>query len=431
MGQRYDSVRDAKGTVMVRVRFAWLLGMWAMAAGLGPAADWPEFRGPTGQGLSLAKNVPTKWGPAENVVWKQEVAGQGWSSPILVEGKLYLTAAVPLASGEGDFSLVAQALDATSGKILWTVEVFRRDGMNSEEIHRKNSHASPTPLYADGKLFVHFGPQGTACLDLKGQIVWKSTEFAFTTVHGNGGSPILAGNALVFHCDGASEPFVVALDRATGATLWKTPRPDRPRNRFAFATPLLIEVDGTEQIISPGAQIVMALNPRTGEEIWHVDYDGYSVIPRPVFGHGLVIMSTGYNQPSLLAIRPTGQGDVTEANVAWSLKRGAPHTPSPLLVGNELYVVSDRGIATCLDAKTGEQHWQERLTGEFSASPLFADGNVYFQNETGSTFVVRASKTYELVQRNEVDERTLASPIVDDGTLYLRTATKLYRFGTR
>jgi outer membrane protein assembly factor BamB len=318
------------------------------------ADDWPEFRGPTGQGLVAKGSLPIKWSPTTNVAWKKAIPGKGWSSPVVVKERIYLTTAVPVAdSATRDQSLQALCLDARTGKILWEKEVFRQDGSTAPRIHGKNSHASPTALVHGQKLYVHFGHQGTACLDLKGKILWRITRYKYSPVHGNGGTVMVAGDALIFHCDGGDESFVVAVNRNTGKELWKTERQVDADRKFSFSTPLLITVKGKKQVISPGSNQVCAYDPATGKEIWRVTYDGYSVIPRPVYGHGLVYICTGYNFPSLLAIRPDGKGDITKTHLAWSTNKAAPHTPSPLLVGDELYLVSDSGMASCLDAKKG------------------------------------------------------------------------------
>jgi outer membrane protein assembly factor BamB len=396
------------------------------------AEDWPEFRGPTGQGIVQGTRLPVEWSPTENVTWKQSLPGTGWSSPVVVKGRIYLTTSVPVAdSAAGDQSLRALCLDAKKGKILWDKEVFRQDGRKAPGIHSKNSHASPTPLVYGGRLYVHFGHQGTACLDLTGKVLWKNNSFKYEPVHGNGGSPILVDNALVFSCDGGEEGFVVALDRKTGKVLWKADRSVDAVKKFSFGTPLLITVKGQKQIISPGSNMVGAYDPKTGKEIWRVRYDGYSVIPRPVYGQGLLFICTGYNFPSLLAIRPDGKGDVTATHVAWTTRRAAPHTPSPVLVGSELYMVSDRGVATCLDAKTGRVYWQKRIGGDYSASPLYAGGKLYFQSEDGNGVVLQAGKEFKQLAKNVMDERTLASYAVADGALFLRTKTKLYRIEKR
>jgi outer membrane protein assembly factor BamB len=394
--------------------------------------DWPEFRGPAGAGL-YGGTLPTEWGPTRNVAWKQAIPGAGWSSPVVSEGRIYLTTAVPPDGGSSkDQSLQALCLDAATGKLLWQKEVFHQDGAKAPPIHGKNSHASSTPLISGGQLFVHFGHQGTACLDAAtGNVLWQNTSLRYQPVHGNGGSPVLANGALVFSVDGADQRFVVALDRGTGKVLWKTDRDTPAHKSFSFGTPLAIEVNGREQLISPGSDVVAAYDPATGKEIWHVHYNGYSVIPRPVYGHGLVFLSTGFDSPVLLAIRPDGKGDVTDTHVAWKMRKNAPLTPSPLLVGDELYTLSDGGVLSCLDAATGRAHYQQRLGGTYSASPLFADGKIYVQSEDGTGTVVKAGRQFEELARNALDERSLASYAAADGALFVRTAKHLYRIESR
>ena len=405
------------------------IAVFAALCGLALAEDWPEFRGPTGQGHAIGQKPPLEWGPTKNVVWKVAIPGAGWSSPVIASGRVYLTAAVA-GDDTADTSLRTLCLDADTGRTLWDVEVFRQVAADAPRIHTKNSHASPTPLVAGNRVFVHFGHQGTACLDTSGKIVWRNDKLKYPPVHGNGGSPILVDDLLVFSCDGASDPFVVALDAANGEVRWKTPRPGETVKKFAFSTPLLITVGGRRQIISPGAGSVGSFDPKTGNEIWRVQYDGYSVIPRPVYGHGLVFISTGYDSPEVLAIRPDGKGDVTETHVSWRQSRSAPNTPSMLLVGDELYFVSDRGIASCVDAKSGKSHWNERLGGAFSASPVFADGLLYFQTEEGTSVVVKAARTFEKLSQNVLQERTLASIAVASNRLFIRTDKHLYCVGT-
>lgn len=393
------------------------------------ADDWPQFRGPTGEGLARVERLVTEWGPTKNVEWKAAVPGSGWSSPVIAGGKVFLTTGEPVADSK-DISLRAICLDAKNGKILWNVEVYQTKPESSPTLHEKNGYASPTPLVAGDRVFVHFGHLGTACLDLTGKVLWKTRDLAFMAVHGNGGSPILVDDLLIFSRDGAIVRELVALDAATGKTKWKTSRSGYPTKRFSFSTPLLIEVNGAKQVISPGSDVVAAYEPKTGKEVWRVSYDGFSVIPKPVYGHGLVFLSTGYMKPTVMAIRPDGKGDVTKTHVAWKHDRNGPNTPSPLLVGGELYTVSDGGIATCFDAKTGSVHWTKRLPGRgYSASPVAAGGNVYFLAEDGVGTVVEAATAFKQVARNDIEERTLASYAVADGSLFLRTAGHLYRLG--
>ncbi len=399
---------------------------------LSPAAaaetEWPQFRGPTGQGISNAQNVPIQWSATEQVAWKVAIPGRGWSSPVLSKGRLYLTSAVPDAGGT-DITLHARCLDAADGRVLWDTEIFRPDPAQVAAMHRKNSPASATPVVTGDRLFVHFGHMGTAALDLAGNVVWRQTTLNYPPTHGNGGSPILVGGTLIFSADGQKDPFVTGLDAATGELRWKTPRQSPAKKQFSFSTPLAIEVNGVPQVISPGSGFVGAYDPRDGRELWRAGYgEGYSVIPRPVFAHGLLFVSSSYDRPTLFAIKPAGaSGDVTATNVAWSQSKGAPHTPSAVVVGDEIYFVSDGGIATCADARMGMVRWSERLGGDFSASPVAAEGRVYFQNETGIGFVVKAGKIFQLLAKNELGERTLASYAVADGALFIRSEGHLWK----
>lgn len=408
-----------------------LVSLWIISYGIVPvrADDWPQFRGPTGQGIVATGKLPVEWGPKANVAWKQAIPGSGWSSPVVAKGKIFLTTSVP--GGEKaakTLSLRVLGIDAKTGKIEWNTEVFQPDAKTITRIHPKNSHASPTPIVDGDRIIVHFGHNGTAALNFAGKVLWKNSDLFYSPVHGNGGAPALVGSAIVFSADGGDQQFVAALDRATGKLLWKTERETTSRKKFAFSTPLAIDVAGKPQIVSPGAGIVAAYEPVKGKEIWRVNYgEGYSVVPRPVFGHGMLYLSSGYDSPVLYAIRPDGQGDVTKSHVAWTLRKGAPLTPSPLLHGDELYAISDNGVASCLDAKTGSIHWQERVGGAHSSSPILADGKIYFLAEDGVGTVVKASKTYEVLARNEMNEKTLASYAAADGAIYLRTEKNLYR----
>lgn len=391
--------------------------------------EWPQFRGPTGQGISAATKVPIHWSATENIAWSVPLAGQGWSSPVLSKGRLYFTAAVPDASN--DVTLRALCFDAVTGQQVWEVEVIHPDQGDIARMHRKNSPASPTPIVTADRLYLHFGHMGTAALDLTGKVLWKQTSLGYAPTHGNGGSPALVGDTLIFSADGTPDPSLVCLSAATGELKWKTPRNTSARKLFSFSTPLAVTVEGRNLIISPGSGFVGAYDVANGSEIWRVNYgEGYSVIPRPVFAHGLLYVGSGYDAPWVYAIRPEGAtGDATETSVAWKVKKGAPNTPSMVVVGNELYYVSDGGIATCANALTGEVYWAERLGGGFSASPVVAEGRIYFQNETGTGYVVKAGKTFELLATNEMGERTLASPAFADGTIYLRSEGHLWKIG--
>jgi outer membrane protein assembly factor BamB len=288
-------------------------------------------------------------------------------------------------------------------------------------------------------VFVHFGGHGLGCVSREGKVLWTSRELEYHHQHGPGGSPVVFEDLLILNCDGTDVQFVVALDKATGKVRWKTDRKHISEARLAgeknapmgFSTPLIIEVGGKPQLVSTGADHVVAYDPRTGEEIWWSEYDGYSLVPRPVFGHGMVYVCSGYNSPVLYAIRADGRGNVTATHVAWKLERGAPHNPSPLLVGDELYVVSDAGVASCLHAKTVKPHWQQRLGGNYSASPIYADGRIYFQSEKGMTTVIKPGKKFERLATNQIAGRTLASLAPSDGAIFLRTDRALYRIERR
>ncbi len=417
----------------MKARFAMVL---ALATATASAGDWKEFRGSNAQGHAEGTNLPTHWTDTENVLWKTPIAGLGWSSPVVLEDRVFLTSAV---SEKGALaptqSLRALCINLKDGTTTWDIEVFSQESVSPavDKIHGKNSQASPTPI-TDGKhVFVHFGTRGTACLTLDGKIVWKTQELKYQPVHGNGGSPVLFKGLLIISCDGGDRAFIAALERDSGKIRWQHYRSVKPAaKKFAFGTPLLIDVGGQMQLISQGAGAVYGYRPEDGQEIWQARYgDGYSVIPRPVFAHGLLYVGTGYDQAKLIAVDPTGKGDVTETHIKWTMTRGAPHTPSPLVVGDELYVVSDKGIATCLNAKTGEQIWQERLGGNYSSSPLFADGKIYLQSEEGESIIIKPGTTYSEIARNKLEPRTFASHAVVGSSLLVRTEKNLYRIGNK
>jgi outer membrane protein assembly factor BamB len=389
------------------------------------ARDWPQFRGPTGQGLSDDDRVPLEWSDASNVIWRVPVPGRGWSSPVVAGGRIWVTSAVET---NGAALLRVLAYDVETGRELVDTEVFKiwKDQFSTNP---KNSDASPTPVVEGDRVYVHFGASGTAALSTSGEVLWK-TRLYYESQHGQGGSPVVYGDLLIVNCDGFDNAFVVALDRHTGRTKWRRAR--RQPWSQAYSTPLVIRVGESDQLVSVGAFYTTALDPLTGRELWRVGYrDGFSNVPRPVFGHGLVFITTGFQQPSLLAVRADGKNDVTRTHVAWTLARGAPYTPSPILVGDELYVVSDIGIATCLDARTGSTHWVARLGGNYSASPVFAAGRLYFTSEEGVTSVLAPGTTFTRLATNTIDAPTLASLAVSDGSFVLRTDRHMYRIGER
>jgi outer membrane protein assembly factor BamB len=387
----------------------------------------------------------------KNIAWKAPIQGLGWSSPVINGDQVWLTTAVelplppkpekpaePAPAADADkpaakpeevyapISLRAVCYDRNSGKVLYDVEVFHIE--NPGRIHKKNSHASPTPVLEGDRLYLHYGKHGTACITTAGEIVWKTRELVYEHRHGPGGSPVVYKDLLLLSCDGTDVQYVVGLDKATGKIRWKTSR----EGRMAYTTPLLVDVDGKIQLISSGGDAVMGYEPETGKELWQCKYDGYSLVPRPVIGHGMVYICTGYDNPGLIAVRLGGTGDVTETHLAWEIKKTyAPRNASPILVGDQLYIASDNGILSCVDAKTGEIVWQERLGGNFSASPLLVDGRIYLLDEDGKTTVIKPGKQFEKLAENLIDARTLASFSVAGKAFFLRTDTSLYRIEQR
>jgi hypothetical protein len=414
------------------------------------AADWPQFRGPRGDGTGQAANLPTTWGGFGTIAWQAEIPGNGWSSPIVVGDRIWLTHAEETAltdkqraerlaaSVYRDFAeqfqahaavaLYAAEIDAKSGELLRNLELFTCD--NPPPIHATNSYASPTPVADAERLFCHFGPVGTVAVERKsGRVLWKQ-QLVFDDITGPGSSPILWRNKLIFPCDGVDQQFVVALTAGTGEIAWKTPRPKidaEGKHRRAFSTPLVIEHGGREQIVVPAAQWVCSYDPESGRELWRVNFgDGHATIPRPVFRDGVVYVCTGYLKPQLWAIRVDGSGDVTSTHVAWKYEKQVPEISSPVIANGEIYFVSALGVATCLDAKTGALCWQHRLGGNFGASPLAADGKLYFTSQEGVTTVLRPGREYHELAKNQLFGQSLASPSICGSTLLFRADRTLY-----
>jgi outer membrane protein assembly factor BamB len=379
--------------------------------------DWPEFRGPTGQGHSDERGLPLVWSEAKNVRWKTAIPGKGWSSPAIQGDRIWLTA----AADEGK-SLRAISVDRNTGAIMQNVEVFRLKSQGN--LNSKNNQASPTPVLEGDRIYLHFGAYGTACITQSGEIVWKTRLDYDNGQHGPGGSPVIYDNLLIMSCDGQDVQYVVALDKLTGKVRWKKLR----EGYQAYTTPLVVRLPAGDQVVSPGAFKAVSYEPRTGKELWQVRYgDGFSNVPRPVYSNGLIFICTGFQQPSLLAVRLDGRGDVTKSHIAWTLKRGVSLTPSPLLIGDELYMVSDNGIASCIDTKTGAPYWQVRFGGNYSASPVYADGRIYFLSEEGESVVIAPGKEFKALAKNQLDGPTLASMAVSKGSIFVRSQTHLYR----
>ena len=414
---------------MTNARLLWLLGIVAAAAITGPhsaAEDWNQFRGPHGDGQTPAKALPLDWSETKHVSWKTAIHGKAWSSPVVWGQQIWLTSATP----DGK-QLFAICVEAATGKIVHDITVF--------EIAKPmfcfpyNSYASPTPVVEAGRLWVHFGSAGTACLDTaSGQVLWIRQDLPCDHWRGPGSSPIVFRDLLIVNFDGYDLQYVVALDKRTGQTVWKTDRTidygsDDGDMKKAYCTPQVLEHNGRLQLVSPGAVGTVAYDPLTGAELWKVQHGGYNAAARPLYSHGLVILSTEGGL-KLLAVRPDGTGDVTKTHIAWSYGKATPTRPSPLIVQDHLYIVSDAGIVSCLDVKTGQATWTERMGGRHSASPIHADGRIYFFDEENKSRVIEANpQQLRLLAENPLDAGCMASPAVIGEAFVLRTKTHLYR----
>ncbi len=406
-----------------------LFGLFLPLSPSAIAADpWPGFRGPDGDGIASSQQVPLRWDRETNIRWRTELPGQGWSSPVIGRGIIYLSAAIARdQAADGDFDLALILVDQESGEIQRVSTLMQQHGQSSPSIHKKNSHASPTPLLSGEFVYVHFGHQGTACTDRQGNLVWVNREHTFSPVHGNGGSPVLVDDALIFTCDGGDDPYVLALDAKSGRERWRTPRPVEATKKFSFATPTVIDSQQGPLVIAPGSDSVMALDPANGEIRWWAQYDGYSVVPKPVLSQGRVLVTTGFGPTKLMAIRTGGSGDITQTHVAWEVDKGIPKTPSLLAHEGLVYVVSDDGIGLGIDGESGEILWRARLGGNYSASPVLVGERIYFTSEEGVTTVIRAGDQFESLATNDLEEATLASLAIADQAIFLRTEQALYR----
>jgi len=423
VGQVPRLQRDRHSTIVVALL---LVVSSAAAADPRPATDWPEFLGPGGRGhADPGSRIPLRWNDRLNVAWRTRVPGSGWSSPVVGGDQVWLTTAT-----DRNRSLRLISLERTSGRIGHNVEVLRLP--EPGRIHPRNGHATPTPVLVDGRVYVHFGAHGTACLESTGRVAW-SRLLPYYHHHGPAGSAVAVGDLLVVACDGFTRPFydrlyrpgiddpqyVTALDRRTGRIAWHRPR---VAGRHSYSTPLVLSEAMRPQLISAGGDRVVSYDPATGRELWWCRYAGYSVVPRPVAGDGLVYVCTGYDRPSLLAIRTDGTGDVTSTHVAWQTSRAVPLNSTPLLVEGNLYLLTDTGIASCLDAATGRLHWRRRLAGRFAASPLFVSGRILAIAENGSTHLLAPGPRYKRLALNRLKGQVLATPAVTGNRLIVRLA---------
>ena len=398
-------------------------------------AQWPQFRGPEGNGTTSSTKLPLTWSEESNVRWRTEIHGKAWSSPVVIGGQVWLSTATP----DGR-ELSALALDVESGKIIHDLKVFTVE--NPQAGHEFNSYASPTPVAEPGRVYINYGSAGTAALDTStGKTLWERRDLECNHFRGAGSSPILFRNLLIMHFDGIDVQYVVALDKDTGKTVWKTPRSidfkdleanGKPKGdgdfRKAYATPTIIDVGGQPLLVSLGGKAIYGYDPMTGKERWRVEERrSHSASTRPVAGLGMVFYPTGWESTQLLAIRPDGAGDVTATHVVWRLTRGVPNKPSILFVDGLIYMINDTGIASCVDAKTGTLVWQSRVAGTFSASPLYAAGRIYLFDEDGKTTVLEAGREFKVLAENLLDNGFMASPAVVGDALILRTSRDLYR----
>jgi outer membrane protein assembly factor BamB len=397
----------------------------SMIPSTGDAARyWPRWRGPSGQGHVTGTGYPDKWSGTENVLWKVPVPGSGNSSPIVWGDRIFVTTA-----RENGRQVSLLAYRRSDGVQLW--ETFAPEG-RTERVHNKNGHASATAS-TDGKLiYVSFGSRGLMAFDFEGKVVWHQDLGQLSNYWGTAGSPLLYKDRVILYQDHQQgQSFIAAFDAATGKQIWRT----RRDATVGWGTPAAIRVDSRDEIIVNGQYAVVAYSPDTGEELWRVGGTTVEVIPTIVVGHGVLFSSSGRAGPTL-AIRPGGKGNVTESHLAWSSPRGSPFIPSPILVGDHLYMVNDMtSIATSFEARTGKTMWQNRLGAAmregFSASPVTVDGKIFFTNDEGETFVLRAGPEFNLLHVNNIGERTLASPALVDGRWYVRTAANLFAIGTR
>ena len=420
---------------MTHTRLTVLGAVLLSSIAVGVHAQWPQHRGPDGNGIATGARVPLTWSEEKNVRWKTAVHGKAWSSPIVLENQVWVTTA-----DEKGHELSAVALDRDSGKIVHDMKLFHVE--TPQYAHPFNSYASPSPVGEPGRVYVTFGSPGTAAIDTRtAKVLWERRDLECNHFRGAGSSPILFRNLLIMHYDGSDVQYVVALDKDTGRTVWKTPRsvdykdlgPDgKPKAdgdfRKAFATPQIIEVGGEPLLISLGGRAAYGYEPMTGKERWRIEEHGsHSASTRPVAGHGMVFYPTGFDTPKLFAIRPDGTGDATATHVVWTFARSVPNKPSILLIDDLLYMINDVGIASAVEAKTGELVWQSRVGGTFSASPIAVNGRIYLFDEDGKTTVIEAGREFKPLAENTLDNGFMASPAVGGNALYVRTRTDVYR----
>jgi len=416
-----------RGTAVPRAILLLALGSWAVGPLFG-SDNWPQFRGPNANGQSAAQGLPLTFGEAQNLLWKVPVHGKAWSSPVVWDQQIWMSTATKDGSELG-----AVCVDAESGKVLFDVVVFKID--KPQFCHPMNSYATPTPAIEKGRIYLHFGTYGSACLDTaNAKMLWTSQEFSCNHFRGPASSPIVVDELLVLTFDGIDVQFLVALDKLTGKTVWKRDRNiayDTDDHDYwkAYSTPAVVVVQGHPQLVSPSAGATIAYEPKTGVEIWRVRSGGMNAAALPLFGNGLVYATSAAGGYQLFAVRPDGHGDVTDSHLAWQFAKNVPTRSSLILLGERLFMISDAGVISCVNAISGQNVWQKRLGGAFSASPLYADGRIYFFGEDGEVPVIAASDEYKLLATNQLGDGFMASPAVYSNSLILRSRTHLYRLG--
>jgi outer membrane protein assembly factor BamB len=402
------------------------------------ADNWTEFRGQAGDGHSPAKSLPLTWSETQNVRWKTPIHGRGWSTPVIWNKQVWLTTAT-----EDGRKMSVLCIDKENGKILLDRELFQNADPESLG-NDVNTYASPSPAIENGRVYVHFGSYGTACLDTRTfKTLWTRRDLPCRHYRGPSSSPVLFEKLLILTFDGADHQYVAALNKQTGKTVWKTNRSAEWKDlddegnviaegdmRKAHSTPLITTLAGRPEMISAGAKAAYGYDPRTGKELWKVTYRGFSASFRPVAGFGMAYLPTGYGRADLLAVKLGGSGDITDSHIAWKYSRNVPSKPSPLLIGDLLYLLEDSGIITCLDAKTGAEVWKERTDGHFAASPVFVAGRIYCFSEEGKTLVLKPGRMFQPIGTAQLKDGFMASPAIAGNAFFLRTRTHLYRIET-
>jgi outer membrane protein assembly factor BamB len=397
-----------------------------------PAEDWACFRGPTRQGISHEVNLPVTWSASENVHWRTGIPGQGWSSPIVYGERVFVTTAV--ADGS---SYCLLCLDRDKGTILWNRQVVRQAAGHR---NRLNSYATSTPATDGAKIYVLASDGTVAAVSMEGEIVWRHHEIDYYSEHGLGVSLVLYQDLVIWPFDGSSpgpdkhagwqtpwdQAVILAVDKNTGRTRW---RGRRGSSRIAHVTPQIVEVNGRDQLVSGAGDVVQGFDLETGRRIWTVSAPGEGVVPSIVAGDGMIYATSGFGESAIRAIRTDGTGDVTDTHIVWSTDRDVPKVPSMLYVRPYLYVLTEAGLLKCINGRTGDVVWRERLAGKYSASPVYADGHIYFLNEAGKSVVIEAGPEFKKIAENELEDKCLASPAISEGKIFIRTASNLYCIG--